>query len=338
MIRAALDALSHAATALALLAMSPTLARAAPPMKGIALGLYHREADEKGYSFHQMLREIRATGADHVSLVVGWKQRDVRASTLEPDPEITISDARLRSLIREARRHRLKVLLFPIVELEIRRPLEWRGTLAPRDVDAWWRAYERFILHYARLAAEEKVHILSVGSELGTTEGWRDRWYALISAVERVFPGELLYSANWDHYEKVSFWDRLDYIGVTAYNELTRDSEATVEELTRAWRSVRETLVAFARKIDRPVVITEVGYVSRDGAAVHPWDYTSRARIDLEEQRRCYQAFVAAWQGEERLAGVFFWNWFGAGGERDGYYTPKGKPAERVLREWYGAP
>jgi hypothetical protein len=318
----------------ALLLSSPALA--APPMRGMALGLYHREADQKGWSFDDMLDEIRSVGADHVSLVVSWKQHDVRSVEIRPDPGVTIPDARLRALVREAHRRGLKVFLFPILELEVRRPLEWRGTITPRDVDAWWKAYEAFVLHYAAIAAKEKVSLFSVGSELVSTEKWRDRWFALISKVERLYPGQILYSANWDHYEEVSFWERLDFVGVTAYNELSRDLEAPLADLTRAWKEVRRKLSAFSRKVGKPLVVTEVGYTSQDGAAVHPWDYTSRARVDLEEQRRCYAAFVAAWEGENALHGVYWWNWFGRGGASDTYYTPKGKPAEEVVRRWYG--
>lgn len=329
---------SPLAAGLVSLALAAAVARpavASPPVRGMAMGLYHREADDKGYSFPDMLGEIRDLGADHVSLVVSWKQHDVRSDGPAPDPSVTIPDERLRGVIREAHRRGLKVFLFPILELDIRRPLEWRGTIAPRDIDRWWRAYERFVLHYARIAADEKVELFSVGSELVSTEGWRDRWYHLIGAVEKIYGGPLLYSANWDHYEPVTFWERLDYVGVTAYNELTRDPAATEAALAAAWGGVRTRLAAFSRRVGKPLVITEVGYTSQDGAAVHPWDYTSRAGVDLEEQRRCYAAFVTAWAGEPALHGVFFWNWFGHGGARDRSYTPRGKPAESVVRGWY---
>ena len=136
-----------------------------------------------------------------------------------------------------------------VIEVEIRRPLEWRGTMAPRDVNAWWKAYERFILHYAKIAAEEDVAMLSVGSELGTTETWRDRWFALISKVQKSFRGKLVYSSNWDRFDKVSFWERLDYMGVTAYNDLTPDANASERDLTDAWRRVRAKLVEFSRSL-----------------------------------------------------------------------------------------
>ena len=304
-------------------------AGAAPAMRGVPPGPYddgHKDGD---------LAEIAGLGADTVSLIVSWRQHDVRSSELAPAPGVTLPDERVRTVIREAHRAHLKVFLFPIVEVEIRRPLEWRGTIKPDDLERWWRCYEAFILHYATLAGDEGADLFAVGSQLVSTETWRDRWYHLISGVKTRYKGKLVYSANWDHYEQVSFWDRVDYMGVTAYNELTKSNDASEAELTAAWRAVRAALVRFASKIGRPLIITEIGYTSQDGAAVHPWDYTLRAPVDLEEQRRCYAAFVDAWKDEPRLAGVFFWQWYGSGGPADGSYTQRGQPAEKVLRAWY---
>ena len=69
-----------------------------------------------------------------------------------------------------------------------------------------------------------------------------------------------------------------------------------------------------------------------------PWDETREARIDLEEQRRAYEAFLRAWAPVEELEGVVFWNWFGFGGPEDSGYTPRNKPAAEVLRAWLNAP
>ena len=44
--------------------------------------------------------------------------------------------------------------------------------------------------------------------------------------------------------------------------------------------------------------------------------------------------FTRVWSGDERLGGVFFWNWWGEGGPACHDYTPRGKPAEQVLRRW----
>jgi hypothetical protein len=325
----------------------------APPVRGLALGLWGtgrpatpgNHQTERG-RFDRAIDEIAALGATHVALVATWSQRDVRDVRVAPGSR-TIDDATLRHAIERARRADLAVLVFPILTLDRVSPGEWRGTLAPADVDAWWQSYERFILHYAGIAADTGAEALLIGSELGTTEAWRDRWYHLISRVERVYGGSLVYSANWDHYQHVSFWPRLDAIGVTGYFELApapgRDpgrqpgrapDQPRPEALVQAWQRVRDDLVAFAAARGKPLWLTEVGYASVDGAAARPWDYGLDGPVDVEEQRRCYAAFIEAWSGVDALAGVFFWIWDGAGGSRDRGYTPRGKPAEALLRQW----
>jgi hypothetical protein len=228
------------------------------------------------------------------------------------------------------------VTICPIVLLDVTAPGKWRGTLAPKDVDAWWMAYEAFVLHHARLAADVGAQALVIGSELGSTETWRDRWYHLISNVERAYTGALWYSANWDHYEHVSFWPRLDAIGVTGYFELTRDRDAGADALARAWTAPRDALLAFAARHELPLVLTEIGYPSVDGGAARPWDYTARGAVDLEEQRRAFRALATAWGGSA-LAGLYVWEWSGDGGAKDRGYSPRGKPAACELAAWWAS-
>jgi hypothetical protein len=277
------------------------------------------------------LDELLALGATDVAIVVGWRQPDVRATAIAPGP---VADDVVRAALAAAVARGLRATLFPILQLDRVRAGEWRGTLAPADVDAWWSSYEAFIVHHADLAAAAGAAALVIGSELGSTEAWRDRWYHLISRVERRYRGALLYSANWDHYRQVSFWDRVDAIGVTGYFELTGDRAASVEALAAAWARARDELVAYADGRGQPLWLTEVGYPSVDGGAVRPWDYTRRGALDVEEQRRGFAALARAWAGQP-LAGLFVWEWSGAGGPRDPGYTPRGKPAACELAAWF---
>ena len=299
----------------------------------MALALWGGDAAALTARATAALDELAGWGATDVALVVAWGQADVQATAIAPTASTT-PDEVVRAVIRAAADRGVRVLVFPILTLDKLGVGEWRGTVRPDDVDAWWSDYERFILHYARLAADEGADALSVGSELGSTETWRDRWFHLVSRVEKVFTGALTYSANWDHYQHVSFWQRLDWIGVNAYFELTTDADATEAELIAGWTPHRDALLAFAAEHDRPLVLTEVGYPSVDGGAVSPWDYTRRAAVDLEEQRRAFAALAAAWH-DTALAGAYVWEW-GDGGAEDRGYAPRGKPAECVLRAWWG--
>lgn len=307
-----------------------------PFLKGIAF-TPHAEYPDKGVRFAPMIDELAATGATHMSMVVQWSQPDVRASAVAPHPVETQDDAVVRQLIRRARAKGLEVMVFPIIWVEQRKIGEWRGTLAPADPEAWWASYRRFILHYAALAKDEGAGLFSVGSELASLEREEARWRALIAEVRGVFPGKLLYSANWDHYEPVPFWDALDYVGLTGYYELVSTNDATEEAMRAAWIRIRDGLTRWQAGVGRPLVFTEIGYPSIDGGARQPWNYTAVGAVDHEEQRRAYAAFRAAWEGHPALGGVFFWNWFGLGGPTCGDYTPRLKPAAAVIRSWFAA-
>ena len=103
----------------------------------------------------ESLREMRDLGVDSVSLIAPKVQKNVRSTGFHDDPWITPADGSLRLAAREAHRLGMRVLLFPIVYVEDLAEGEWRGTLAPADWDEWFRVYEKMILHYARIAAEE---------------------------------------------------------------------------------------------------------------------------------------------------------------------------------------
>ncbi len=309
-------------------------ATAAPPLeRGVGLGLFASDAD---YDYGPMLGEIADVGASHVVLVWVWWQRDPRATTIAPIPSWSATEDQVTRTIRQARARGQHVTMFPIVRLSHGAPGEWRGKIAPVDEEAWWSSYGAYVARAAQLARDAGAQRLCVGSELLTRETMRGRWLELIDRVRVSAPDlELMYSANWDHFRVVSFWDAVDVVGMTAYFELTRDPTPSVEALVGAWGPIRADLERWSAEIDRPIVITEVGYPSIDGGAAWPWDETRKAAIDLDEQTAAYRAFVRAWAGAERLRGVYWWNWFGWGGPTDGNYTPRGKPAAGVIRGWY---
>lgn len=303
---------------------------------GVALGLFASTPDPEYQQilYLPMLREIAALGATDVQLSIRWLQVDAQATTMGPARGVTPDDATVRALLEEAARLKLRVFILPIVHLQSRTPGVWRGTLKPTDPERWWAAYRTFILHYAQLAAG-RADLLAVGSELVSQEADVDRWRALIRDVRAAFPGRLTYSANWDHYEPVAFWDALDVVGVSAYWPLARAPGASVEAMQAAWAGVRGQIERFAAAQNRPYLLTEVGYPSHAFAAVRPWDQDHQGPVDQAAQADAWTATLAAWDGAPRLSGLFVWNWFGVGGPDDSGYTPRGKAAETLLKSWF---
>ncbi len=308
--------------------------------KGMALGLFSKDPH---YSYLKDLQELKALGVTHVLLVVSWYQKNVQSNEMGPrefdgNDILTLPDSKLEEVIDQAHSLGIKAVVFPILRLEERHDNDWRGVIKPQDINTWWAHYTNFVLHYARIAASKKVEIFSVGSELLSRENETQRWETLIAEVRKTFGGELIYSANWDHYEHPQFWKSLDWIGVTAYYEISKTKRPTFTQLVTSWKKIRSQLLAWKKKYPKQrFVITEVGYPSIDGATMYPWNYFLEGRVDLREQALAYQAFIYTWKNTKQLAGAYFWAWWGDGGPKDNSYTPRGKPAERHLKAWYAS-
>jgi hypothetical protein len=311
--------------------------------RGVGLGLF---ATDPEYDYGHLLDEIVAHGATDVLVVLSWYQREIKSHELAARAGFSPSDATVLRTLGQARARGLRVSLMPIVRLEQRTPTEWRGRITPvAGHDVWFEHYGRYLLRMASLAEQAGVERFSVGSELLSLERHEASWRALIAQVRERYQGLLYYSANWDHFDPIRFWDALDEVGVTAYFELSRDEEPpTKEQLAAAWRRPRHGLGALAARAKRPVVITEVGYPSLKSAARYPWDETRSGAVDLALQALLYEAFCDAFSDQPFLGGAYFWNWFGFGGPDDGSYTPRKKPAADVMRRclqrpsWGGAP
>jgi hypothetical protein len=295
------------------------------PIRGASLGLFASEPD---YDYAAMLDEMASRGARDVLIVDRWMQRDLRASELGRVDGSSPSLSTLARTLRQARERGLRVGVMPIVGLERRAPGQWRGRLEPQDLDAWFASYERHLRAVARIAQREGASRLVIGSELNALEGHDERWRALATKVRADFDGTLLYSANWDRYDRVTFWDAVDAIGVSAYFRVDGG------EPTRVWDARLAEIEVFAA--GRDVVLTEVGYPAHAEAARYPWDDTRDAPRALPLQAELLGAFCDAYD-RRGGAGYYVWNWFGIGGPRDGGYTLRGKPAaarfERCMEE-----
>jgi hypothetical protein len=307
--------------------------------RGIALGLF---AEDPGWSYRPLLQEIARLGADHVELAVAWYQTDAESSEVYEHPRLSAPEPTIRAAVRAARGLGLAVLLVPVLRLEAPADGDWRGTLRPLDRARWFASYGELLEELARLANAEGVEALGIGSELSSLDGDAEPWRPLVASVRQLFGGRLVYAGNWDHYPEVAVYDLVDQIGLSGYFALAEPRDAVrrpigVEELELRWLAVRGSLETFARAHGRPLLLTEVGYLSQLGAAAWPWAEGTHRPVDLDEQRRCYEAFRRAWQDAPSwlLAGAYFWNWYGYGGPSSRGYTPRGKPAAEEIRRFF---
>lgn len=273
----------------------------------------------------EMLKQLPSYGVDSVALVpYGF------ASTKEPQVRGWNTrwegDAGVTQLARVAHALGMKVLL---------KPQLWMRSGNPADIDfpepvqraEWFRQYRAFLEHYSQLALEIHADGLCVGVELEKMSPYEQEWRGLIARAREIYPGPLTYAANFgQEFESIQFWDALDWIGLDEYYPLP-DNLAT-DEVVRKVESVQT-------RFQKPVVFTEAGFPSVEGANQAPWDEPART-VNLQEQAKCYEAILRAFAGRPWFAGVYWWKvgTNGFGGEKDASHTPWGKPAMSVLRDW----
>ncbi|MBI1785380.1 hypothetical protein HYR69_09575 [Candidatus Sumerlaeota bacterium] len=318
-----------------LLDAGPPLPKADSFKRGIALGLHSKA---KSYDYGDLMREISDQHADWISLCIHLGQENGSSEDMRPGWPGGWEGKILQRTIEEAHELGLKVMIVPIVLLKKPRPGEWRGNIAPASREEWFGNYQSQLRRCAETARQNGVEALSIGSELSSMEESAEPWHEIIAFARSVYPGILLYSANWDHYRQVPFWDDLDAIGISGYYELAKSHGYGLDELERSWESEKDALLSW-RSLSHPskkIVFTEIGYANQQGAAIHPWDYTRDAPPNPAEQALCYEAFIRAWHGHPELDGVFFYDWFGTGGPADTSYSPRCKPAALLIKIWYG--
>ena len=311
-----------------------------PPLtkqfRGISLQLCSYRTD---YPYEKYIDEIAATGANTVCLSVAAYQENCSSTSIFIDSRKVPTDKRVTALIDYAHRRGLRVVIMPIVLLENPRDGEWRGKIDPKNWDDWWEDYTNFVMHYLWLAAGAKAEIFVIGSELVSTEDQAPRWRELIARVRKHYAGLVCYSANWDHYTGIKWWNDLDVIGMTTYYDLTDGEEATVERLVESWAKIKRDILAWRAKVKLPILFTEVGWPNQTTCAQYPWDYYRQPdKPDPTAQSNCFEAFFRTWSNEKDVAGYLIWEWRNHPsqkiGPEDTSYTPCGKPAMKVIKRY----
>ena len=142
----------------------------------------------------------------------------------------------------------------------------WPGDFDLTDEEHWqvWEtSYEKYILTFARLSESLNVDLFCVGTEYRKAVVKRPEfWKNLIKQVREVYHGKITYAANWDNYEKVVFWEDVDFIGIDAYFPLSKKAQPKLEELKVAWGPIEKKLKKFSDKYESKILFTEYGYKS----------------------------------------------------------------------------
>ena len=297
--------------------------------------------------FKQSVDNAQAMGANYITLVFNLYQPNLSSTDIQTGAD-TPTDQALADGIDYIHSKGLKVMIKPHLNSYTG---EWRAGINPSDRQAWFTKYGQFIDRYAQIAQAHGVEDFCLGTELiDMSVRWvnptnTQNWDNLIAGVRKIYSGKLTYSANWggnsetDEKDYIDFWDKLDYIGISAYFNLYGDN--SISNMKVQWDAYRSNEIQpLSQKWSKQIVFTETGYRSVPNAHQQPWDYNLGGGYDPTEQVNDYQALFDYWQNYSFMKGIQIWQWSSnpnSGGAGNTDYTPQNKPAQDTIKQWFTA-
>jgi hypothetical protein len=298
-------------------------------------------------TFKQSVQNLKATGATYAVLVVSYYQANTGSSDIAPGWN-TPTDAALASAIDYAHSIGLKVAIKIFDESYTG---EWRAYISPSNRATWYKAYGDILVHLAQIGQAHSAEMMILGTEMISVASSQvnsnntQQWVNMIDRVRSVYSGKLTYGANsncncvstFENEKKyIGFWSLLDYVGLSTYYEL---QGTTLDSLKGSWDYWNKNdLMPFQKSVGKPLIFTEIGYRSVDGAHIDPWNSGRSGNYNETEQANDYEALMSYWNDYPYMQGVFWWDWMSnpnAGGTGDTGYTPQHKPAEAVMKKWF---
>jgi hypothetical protein len=283
----------------------------------------------------ESMKRMRQVGIEWVAINVdGWYQTNSTSADIHKNRDQAPTDSALRHVIQKAHSLNMSVMLKPMIDLENG---VWRAEIKPSP--KWFENYTSYINFFADFAEQNNVEMFCIGTELNGTVSNETEWRNIISGVRQRYSGLLTYAAIWsDEYATIQWWDTLDYVGIDAYFPLSNKSDPTITEMKATWEKITNYLDSFYSKVGKPIIFTEIGYLSTNGTNQNPSNWSLQNAIDLQEQADCYEAAFQALWSKSWFYGFYWWYWQtnpDAGGSNNSDYTPQNKPAQGVLTHWY---
>jgi hypothetical protein len=239
----------------------------------------------------------------------------------------------------EAKQLGMSTLLKPQVFVDV----GWSGDMT-FSTEAQWQQffnyYYRWIRHYAFLAEIHNIEMLSVGVEFSiamlTHQG---NWSKMIKNLRGLYSGQMTYCSNWgEEFETVSLWDELDFIGINSYYPLSNKNDATDEELTANFQTVKTKIKNVYNTYKKPIVFTEIGFRSLNAPWKLPYSKGDNNIFNEEHQDRAYNVILKGIENEEWCHGILWWkfpSYLEYRGKENTSFTPNNKKAEVTVRKWF---
>jgi hypothetical protein len=245
-----------------------------------------------GTRLNQILDSIQAANMNMVVVnatnYMTTKTDNTLLGQTQPDSDII-------NLCNLVKSRGLKIGFKPLVQVSDGTP---RSAISPSNIATWFVNFKTWILHQAELAQSVGAEIFCIATEMSSISLDTNRayWEDLIISVRGVFTGKLTYAANGngdnasDDIYNFCFVDLLDYVGIDFYPALTNKNNPTPEEMVNGWFknangfNYMGAIEKWQLGHGKPVIFTEVGCASLDGANTLTNGIWADGTLDQQEQ------------------------------------------------------
>lgn len=275
---------------------------AGAPCTGMTWGWTGVRGTWTGPAAERSMDELTTLSVDWVAVAFTAQQATAQSTEIPFGDEPTVTDDEVRAAIRAAKQRGWKVCLKPVVDSA---DGTWRAFIGFFDADVpgeptwaqWFEQYTEFIVHHARIAAEEGVEMLSVGCEMVRTDGRDAEWRALIAAVREVYPGLVTYNCDKYQEDRLTWWDAVDVISSSGYYP------------TGTWEKHLDRIETVVERECKPFVFLEAGCPSRDTSPALPNDWALDGAPSGQAQADYLAEMFEACARRPWVQGFFLWDW-----------------------------
>ncbi len=295
----------------------------------------------------QSLQKTSIVAHNFIGIQAVQYQENIDSTNIGPTKN-TATDDDLRFIIDRTHRLGYPVMFTPIINLSAD-PGRWHGEIGThfteRQWESWFGSYRNMIYRYAELAKETGTELFVIGNEyLPSSLNRPNDWASTVDGIRARYRGPLTYAAHFHEFNSMTWWSKLDLLGVNPYFTLTENDQPALDELRSSWRQIATNLEAVALRENKMMVFPEIGYASSGGASKSPWNFDlitdPNVPVNVNEQANCIRALYEALWPKRWWYGVSWWHWDtnpNIGGISDKSYTPRGKPAAAVIRAYGNA-
>ncbi len=333
----------------------------ARPELGVHLPIWHAGHLEPKQIWPPLFEELAAYNIKRCMIMV-YRFIDPITGKISSKSQFTRNQAPSFKFLREglkcAAEYGVTTSFYPMLEIDNKKNIGavWRGYLNffGATLTNFFAQYQRYMLNLTEIATTIKANTLYIGSEaasLSHNSEAHPYWDQLIYDLRRAIKHsphpdlKLSYAAHWESYATVPFWRQLDDMSVNAYFPLATAEDAkgqqkpTENQIKLTLKSKLRELNHFAKKQQRPLIISEFGLTPFDLTTTMPWSSSPSKVNDPNERLTAFKALFDILNSRpDNLSAVYLWHWHLPGREGSSYNINANTPLAKLIKSYTSRP